>query len=80
MLVATTSGGRERLAAAAFGGALVLAIATAVNNANTGNTPEALMDGFQAAIAVSVIVAVAVGVTPAVSVGVGVGVGPVLPP
>ena len=41
-----------------FGGALVLAIATAVNNANTGNTPAALMDGFQAAIAVSVIVAV----------------------
>lgn len=40
-----------------FGGALVLAIATAVNNANTGNTPAALMDGFHAAIVVSVIVA-----------------------
>ncbi|HEX2128520.1 MAG TPA: MFS transporter [Solirubrobacterales bacterium] len=41
-----------------FGGALVLAIATAVNNANTGNSPAALLDGFQAAVTVSVIVAV----------------------
>jgi MFS family permease len=41
-----------------FGGALVLAIATAVNDANTGSTPAALLDGFHAAIVVSVIVAV----------------------
>jgi EmrB/QacA subfamily drug resistance transporter len=41
-----------------FGGALVLAIATAVNNANSGDTSAALLDGFQAAIVVSVIVAV----------------------
>jgi EmrB/QacA subfamily drug resistance transporter len=46
-----------------FGGALVLAVATAVNNANTGadGTAQALLDGFQAAIVVSVIAA-AVGV------------------
>jgi EmrB/QacA subfamily drug resistance transporter len=43
-----------------FGGALVLAVATAVNSANVGadGTPSALLDGFQAAIAVSVIAAV----------------------
>jgi MFS family permease len=42
-----------------FGGALVLAVATAVNNANTGSdgSPHALLDGFQAAIVVSVIAA-----------------------
>jgi EmrB/QacA subfamily drug resistance transporter len=46
-----------------FGGALVLAVVTAVNNANTGadGSPQALLDGFQAAIVVSVIAA-AVGV------------------
>jgi sugar phosphate permease len=43
-----------------FGGALVLAIATAVNNANAGSggSPDALMDGFHAAIVVSLIAAV----------------------
>jgi EmrB/QacA subfamily drug resistance transporter len=42
-----------------FGGALVLAVATAVNNANTGadGSPQALLDGFQAAVVVSVIAA-----------------------
>ena len=42
-----------------FGGALVLAVATAVNNAATGpdGSPQALLDGFHAAIAVSVIAA-----------------------
>jgi EmrB/QacA subfamily drug resistance transporter len=42
-----------------FGGALVLAVATAVNNANTGadGSPQALLDGFQAAIVVSVVAA-----------------------
>jgi EmrB/QacA subfamily drug resistance transporter len=41
-----------------FGGALVLAIATAVASANTGaGTPQGLLDGFQAAIVVSVIAA-----------------------
>jgi hypothetical protein len=37
----------------------VLAVATAVNNANVGadGTQQALLDGFQAAIVVSVIVA-----------------------
>jgi EmrB/QacA subfamily drug resistance transporter len=42
-----------------FGGALVLAVATAVNNANVGadGSQQALLDGFQAAIVVSVIVA-----------------------
>ncbi len=46
-----------------FGGALVLAVVTAVNNANAGNgrTPEALLDGFHAAIVVS-LVAAALGV------------------
>jgi EmrB/QacA subfamily drug resistance transporter len=41
-----------------FGGALVLAVVTAVNNANRGpgGTPVALLDGFHAAIYVSVIV------------------------
>jgi MFS family permease len=40
-----------------FGGALVLAVATAVNNAANaaGDTPSALLDGFQAAVVVSVI-------------------------
>jgi EmrB/QacA subfamily drug resistance transporter len=43
-----------------FGGALVLAVVTAVNDANTvvGGTPQQLLDGFQAAILVSLIVAV----------------------
>jgi EmrB/QacA subfamily drug resistance transporter len=38
-----------------FGGALVLAVVTAVDNANTGagGSPQALLDGFQAAIYVS---------------------------
>jgi EmrB/QacA subfamily drug resistance transporter len=42
-----------------FGGALVLAVATAVMNANTGTdgSPQALLDGFQAAIVVSVLAA-----------------------
>jgi EmrB/QacA subfamily drug resistance transporter len=46
-----------------FGGALVLAIATAVNNANAGSggSPGALLDGFHAAIVVS-LVAAALGV------------------
>jgi EmrB/QacA subfamily drug resistance transporter len=41
-----------------FGGALVLAVVTAVNNANrgSGGSPEALLSGFHAAIYVSVIV------------------------
>jgi len=43
-----------------FGGALVLAVVTAVNNANTGSdgSPQALLDGFHPAIAVSLIAAV----------------------
>jgi EmrB/QacA subfamily drug resistance transporter len=43
-----------------FGGALVLAIVTAVNNANVGSdgSAQAVLDGFHAAIIVSVIVAV----------------------
>jgi EmrB/QacA subfamily drug resistance transporter len=43
-----------------FGGALVLAIVTAVNTANAGNggSPQALLDGFHAAIVVSMIAAV----------------------
>jgi len=43
-----------------FGGALVLAVVTAVNDANTGTdgSPQALLDGFQAAIVVSLIAAV----------------------
>jgi hypothetical protein len=42
-----------------FGGALVLAVVTAVNNAYTGvgETSQALLDGFKPAIVVSVIVA-----------------------
>jgi EmrB/QacA subfamily drug resistance transporter len=42
-----------------FGGALVLAVVTAVNNANVGTdgSPQALLDGFSAAIVVSVIAA-----------------------
>jgi EmrB/QacA subfamily drug resistance transporter len=42
-----------------FGGALVLAVVTAVNNAATtaDGTPQGILDGFQAAIAVSVIAA-----------------------
>jgi EmrB/QacA subfamily drug resistance transporter len=44
-----------------FGGALVLAVVTAVNNANAGTdgSQHALLDGFQAAVVVSVIAAVA---------------------
>jgi EmrB/QacA subfamily drug resistance transporter len=43
-----------------FGGALVLAVVTAVNNANVGSdgSAQALLDGFHPAIAVSLIVAV----------------------
>jgi EmrB/QacA subfamily drug resistance transporter len=43
-----------------FGGALVLAVVTAVNNANAGSadSPQALLDGFQAAVVVSVAAAV----------------------
>jgi predicted MFS family arabinose efflux permease len=43
-----------------FGGALVLAVVTAVNNANVGldGSAQALLDGFHAAIAVSVVAAV----------------------
>jgi EmrB/QacA subfamily drug resistance transporter len=41
-----------------FGGALVLAVVTAVNNANTGSSPQGLLDGFHAAIVVSLIAAV----------------------
>jgi EmrB/QacA subfamily drug resistance transporter len=42
-----------------FGGALVLAVVTAVNNANVGSSgsPQALLDGFHAAIVVSLIAA-----------------------
>jgi hypothetical protein len=42
-----------------FGGALVLAIATAVNDAaaGSGGSPSELLDGFQAAVVVSVIAA-----------------------
>jgi EmrB/QacA subfamily drug resistance transporter len=42
-----------------FGGALVLAVATAVNNAYTGadGSAQSLLDGFQAAVVVSVIAA-----------------------
>jgi MFS family permease len=49
-----------------FGGALVLAVATAVNNANVGadGSPQALLDGYQAAWKVSVVAAlIGVGVT-----------------
>lgn len=43
-----------------FGGALVLAVVTAVINANTGadGSPQGILDGFQAAIVVSLIAAV----------------------
>jgi EmrB/QacA subfamily drug resistance transporter len=43
-----------------FGGAVVLAIATAVNSAAAGSdgTPVSILDGFQAAIVVSVVAAV----------------------
>jgi hypothetical protein len=43
-----------------FGGALVLAVVTAVNNAYTGveGSSQGLLDGFQAAIVVSVAAAV----------------------
>ena len=43
-----------------FGGALVLAVTTAVNNASAGSggTPDALLDGFHAAIVVSLVAAV----------------------
>jgi EmrB/QacA subfamily drug resistance transporter len=40
-----------------FGGALVLAVATAVNNANTGASAQGLLDGFQAAVLVPVLAA-----------------------
>jgi EmrB/QacA subfamily drug resistance transporter len=42
-----------------FGGALVLAVATAVNNASAGSggSPDALLDGVHAAIIVSLVVA-----------------------
>jgi MFS family permease len=42
-----------------FGGALVLAVVTAVNNATAGSggSPQALLDGFHAAIVVSLIAA-----------------------
>jgi EmrB/QacA subfamily drug resistance transporter len=42
-----------------FGGALVLAVVTAVNNANTGvgDSSQALLDGFHPAIAVSLVAA-----------------------
>jgi EmrB/QacA subfamily drug resistance transporter len=43
-----------------FGGALVLAVVTAVNNANrgAGGSPQALLDGFHPALVVSLIAAV----------------------
>ena len=43
-----------------FGGALVLAVVTAVNNANVGSdgSAQALLDGFHPALVVSVIAAV----------------------
>lgn len=41
-----------------FGGALVLAVVTAVNNAGTGGTPQGLLDGFTAAVMVSLAAAV----------------------
>jgi EmrB/QacA subfamily drug resistance transporter len=43
-----------------FGGALVLAVVTAVNNASAGSggSPQALLDGFHAAIVVSLVAAV----------------------
>jgi EmrB/QacA subfamily drug resistance transporter len=43
-----------------FGGALVLAVATAVNNASAGSggSPGAVLDGFHAAIVVSLVAAV----------------------
>jgi len=46
-----------------FGGALVLAVVTAVNNANTGgSTPQGLLDGFHPALLVSLLAAL-VGAT-----------------
>jgi hypothetical protein len=53
-----------------FGGALVLAVVTAVNNANTGSdgSPQAQLDGFRAAIIVSV-AAAALGVVAVLSRG-----------
>jgi MFS family permease len=43
-----------------FGGALVLAVVTAVNNASTGpdGSPQSLLDGFHAALVVSLVAAV----------------------
>jgi MFS family permease len=43
-----------------FGGALVLAVVTAVNNANAGpgGTPQAVLDGFHAAWVVSLVAAI----------------------
>ena len=54
-----------------FGGALVLAIVAAVNNANAGSdgSPQALLDGFHAALYVPLIVAV----LGAVAAGIGLG-------
>jgi hypothetical protein len=40
-----------------FGVALVLAVVTAVNGANTGGSPAGLLNGFHAAIVVSLIAA-----------------------
>jgi hypothetical protein len=46
-----------------FGGALVLGVVTAVNNANTGgSTPQGLLDGFHPALLVSLLAAL-VGAT-----------------
>jgi len=43
-----------------FGGALVLAVVTAVNNANVGadGSPQALLDGFRAALVVPLVAAI----------------------
>jgi hypothetical protein len=51
--------GTGRLSRRAWGALLVLAVVTAVNNASAGagGSPEALLDGFHAAIIVSLVVA-----------------------
>lgn len=43
-----------------FGGALALAVVTAVNDATStpGDTPQALLDGFHATVVVSLVAAV----------------------
>jgi MFS family permease len=49
-----------------FGGALVLAIVSAVNGANAGpgGSPEAVLEGFQAALVVpAVVTVIAIGIT-----------------